>query len=116
MDGNYYIFRYLFWNIEYENSDYVGNAARFEFFDKGRTQGSTFDYGQKEIFWTSDFCDKGVTALWSYQGKDYITDIVSSFEEAKNNPALQAQIVRESNKYEDRENNMFKPKEYDVER
>ena len=43
-------------------------------------------------------------------------DIVSSFEEAKNNPALQAQIVRESNKYEDRENNMFKPKEYDVER
>ena len=42
------------------------------------------------------------------------TDIVSSFEEAKNNPALQAQIVRESNKYEDRENNMFKPKEYDV--
>ena len=38
------------------------------------------------------------------------------FEEAKNNPALQAQIVRESNKYEDRENNMFKPKEYDVER
>ena len=44
------------------------------------------------------------------------TDIVSSFEEAKNNPALQAQIVRESNKYEDRENNMFKKKEYDVER
>jgi len=44
------------------------------------------------------------------------TDIVSSFEEAKNNPALQAQIVRESNKYEDKENNMFKPKEYDVER
>ena len=44
------------------------------------------------------------------------TDIVSSFEEAKNNPALQAQIVRESNKYEDRENNMFKSKEYDVER
>ena len=44
------------------------------------------------------------------------TDIVSSFEEAKNNQALQAQIVRESNKYEDRENNMFKPKEYDVER
>ena len=44
------------------------------------------------------------------------TDIVSSFEEAKNNPALQAQIVRESNKYEDIENNMFKPKEYDVER
>ena len=44
------------------------------------------------------------------------TDIVSSFEEAKNNPALQAQIVRESNKYEDRENNMFKAKEYDVER
>ena len=44
------------------------------------------------------------------------TDIISSFEEAKNNPALQAQIVRESNKYEDRESNMFKPKEYDVER
>lgn len=28
------------------------------------------------------------------------TDIVSSFEEAKNNPALQAQVVRDSNKIE----------------
>ena len=32
-------------------------------------------------------------------------DIIASFDEAKNNPALQAQVVRESNKYEDRESN-----------
>ena len=32
-------------------------------------------------------------------------DIIVSFDEAKNNPALQAQVVRESNKYKDRESN-----------
>jgi hypothetical protein len=39
-------------------------------------------------------------------------DIIESFEEAKNNPALQAKVVRESNKYEDRESDMFIHKEY----
>ena len=40
-------------------------------------------------------------------------DIVQSFEEAKNNPTLQAQVVRESNKYEEKENSMFNQKDYD---
>ena len=35
-------------------------------------------------------------------------DIIEAFDEAKNSPALQAQVVRESNKFEDRENSMFK--------
>ena len=39
-------------------------------------------------------------------------DIVQSFEEAKNNPALQAHVVRESNRFEDRENDMFNHKDY----
>ena len=40
-------------------------------------------------------------------------DIVDSFNEAKNNPALQAQVVRESNKFEEREDSMFNQKDYD---
>ena len=40
-------------------------------------------------------------------------DIVESFNEAKNNPALQAQVVRESNKFEEREDSMFNQKDYD---
>lgn len=39
-------------------------------------------------------------------------DIIQSFDEAKNNPALQAQVVRESNRFEDRENDMFHHKGY----
>lgn len=41
------------------------------------------------------------------------SEIIDAFDEAKNNPALQAQIVRESNKFEDRENSMFKERHYD---
>ena len=40
-------------------------------------------------------------------------DSIQSFDEAKNNPALQAQVVRESNRFEDRENDMFNHKDYD---
>lgn len=40
-------------------------------------------------------------------------DIIDAFEEAKNNPALQAQVVRESNKIEDRENSMFNQRNYE---
>lgn len=40
-------------------------------------------------------------------------DIISAYDEAKNNPALQAQVVRESNKFEERENSMFNQKEYE---
>ena len=35
-------------------------------------------------------------------------DIVKAYDEAKNDPNLQATVVRESNKNEDRENSMFK--------
>lgn len=40
-------------------------------------------------------------------------DILESYDEAKNNPALQAQIIKESNRYEQMEDNMFKQKDYD---
>lgn len=40
-------------------------------------------------------------------------EIIEAFDEAKNNPALQAQVVRESNKFEDRENSMFNHKNYE---
>lgn len=36
------------------------------------------------------------------------SDIINAYEEAKSNPALQAQVVRESNKYEENENSMFR--------
>ena len=39
-------------------------------------------------------------------------DIVQSFDEAKNNPALQVQVVREANRFEDKENDMFNHKDY----
>ncbi len=41
------------------------------------------------------------------------SNIVDAFDEAKNNSALQAQIVRESNKYENIENNSFSHKDRD---
>lgn len=40
-------------------------------------------------------------------------DIIDAFDEAKNNPALQAQIVRESNRHEEQENNMFSYKNHE---
>lgn len=39
-------------------------------------------------------------------------DIVSAYQESKNNPELQASVVRESNRYEDRENDMFRHNNY----
>lgn len=41
------------------------------------------------------------------------SDIIEAFDEAKNNPALQAQIVRESNRHEERESDMFNKKDYE---
>lgn len=40
-------------------------------------------------------------------------DIVNAYNESKNDPNLQASVIRESNKYEDRENSMFNQKNYD---
>lgn len=39
------------------------------------------------------------------------SDIIDAYKEAKNDPTLQAQVVRESNKFEERENSMFNHKE-----
>lgn len=40
-------------------------------------------------------------------------DIVRAYDEAKNDPIIQAEVVRESNKFEDRENFMFQNKDYE---
>lgn len=40
-------------------------------------------------------------------------DIVKAYEESKNDSELQADVVRESNKMDDRDNSMFNHKEYD---
>lgn len=48
--------------------------------------------------------------------KDYHflnNDVIEAFEEAKNNPALQAHVVRESNKIEDYENSNFGKRNYE---
>lgn len=42
-------------------------------------------------------------------------DIVKSYNEAKNDPNLQASVVRESNRFEERENSMFEHRKYDRE-
>ncbi len=42
-------------------------------------------------------------------------DIVKSYDEAKNDPNLQASVVRESNRFEERENSMFEHRKYDRE-
>ncbi len=67
---------------------------------------------QIAIEYTNDFIEDKK----SIEKKDFHfldKDIVDSFNEAKNNPALQAQVVRESNKYEEREDSMFNQKDYD---
>ena len=67
---------------------------------------------QIAIEYTNDFIEDKK----SIEKKDFHfldKDIVGSFNEAKNNPALQAQVVRESNKYEEREDSMFNQKDYD---
>ena len=40
-------------------------------------------------------------------------DIIETYEEAKINPTLQAQVVNEFNEFEDKENSMFREKDYD---
>ena len=67
---------------------------------------------QIAIEYTNDFIEDKK----SIEKKDFHfldKDIVDSFNEAKNNPALQAQVVRESNKFEEREDSMFNQKDYD---
>ena len=52
----------------------------------------------------------------NYEKKNYhflSEDIVSAYNESKNNPELQADVVRESNKLEQKDNDMFNHKEYD---
>lgn len=51
----------------------------------------------------------------NYEKRNYhflSEDIVKAYDDAKNNPTLQAQVVRDNNKLEDRENDMFNHREY----
>ena len=51
----------------------------------------------------------------NYEKRNYhflSEDIVKAYDDAKNNPTLQAQVVRDNNKFEDRENDMFNHREY----
>lgn len=51
----------------------------------------------------------------NYEKKNYhflSEDIVKAYDDAKNNPTLQAQVVRENNRFEDKENDMFNHHEY----
>ena len=67
---------------------------------------------QIAIEYTNDFIDDKK----QYEKKNYhflSEDIINAYNEAKNNPALQAQVVRESNKFEEREDSMFNQKDYD---
>lgn len=61
---------------------------------------------QIAIEYTNDFInDKKSIEKKNFHFLD--SEFIEAFDEAKNNPALQAQIVRESNRYEEHENSMF---------
>lgn len=52
----------------------------------------------------------------NYEKKNYhflSEDIINSYIEAKNDPNLQASVVRESNRFEEKENSVFDHKNYD---
>lgn len=54
----------------------------------------------------------------NYEKKNYhflSEDIINSYIEAKNDPNLQASVVRESNRFEEKENSVFDHKNYDRE-
>lgn len=54
----------------------------------------------------------------NYEKKNYhflSEDIINSYIEAKNDPNLQASVVRESNRFEKKENSVFDHKNYDRE-
>lgn len=68
---------------------------------------------QIAIEYTNDFIeDKKSIEKKNFHFLD--SEIIDAFDEAKNNPALQAQVVRESNRYEERENSMFSHSERDL--
>jgi len=69
---------------------------------------------QISLEYTNDYLeDKKCIEKKSFHFLD--NDIINAYEEAKSNPALQAQIVRESNKFEEKDSNMFNQKDYDRE-
>lgn len=54
----------------------------------------------------------------NYEKKNYhflSEDIINSYIESKNDPNLQASVVRESNRFEEKENSVFDHKNYDRE-
>lgn len=63
-----------------------------------------------------EYTDEFIEDKKNYEKKNFhflASDIIDTYKETKNNPTLQAQVVRESNKYEDCENSMFSHKERD---
>ena len=69
---------------------------------------------QIALEYTNEFIDDKK----NYEKRNYhflSEDIVTAYNEAKSNPSLQAQIVRENNLSEERENDIFRHKEYDRE-
>lgn len=62
---------------------------------------------QIAIEYTNSFIDDKKNT----EKKDYHfmnMDIIDAYIDAKNDPGLQAQVIRETNKFEERENNMFR--------
>ena len=66
---------------------------------------------QIALEYTNEFIDDKK----NYEKKNYhflSEDITKAFDDAKNDPTLQAQIVRENNKEIDRDNDMFSHRDY----
>lgn len=67
---------------------------------------------QIAIEYTNDF----INDKKDIEKKDYhflSEDVIEAFNEAKDNPTLQAQVVRQSNRLEDIENSMFSKRDYE---
>ena len=63
-----------------------------------------------------EYIDSFINDKKNYEKKNFhflSSDIIETYDEAKNNPALQAHVVRESNKFEEHENSMFKKRDYE---
>lgn len=97
-------------NMKKENEKYFNQALLC--MDLGLNPKDLRIDEQIALEYTNDFIeDKKSLEKKNFRFLD--SEIVDAFDEAKNNPSLQAQVVRESNKYEDRENDMFNHKEYE---
>lgn len=97
-------------NLKKENEKYFNQALLC--MDLGLNPKDLRIDDQIAIEYTNEFIeDKKSIEKKNFHFLD--SEIIDAFDESKNNPALQAQVVRESNRYEDRENNMFNHSERD---